>query len=181
MLPTFDQKSPSQLSWEQRLLKNASGPRGQLKPEYQELKFTLHRKLLLVHSDNALAHYHLGFAYGVTGHSRDEISEYLAAAKLGLSKWDLFLNLGLAYLGQNDWPKAINALQTAVLRGPNHPEAHFNLAIAYERGNRLREARQEIMVSLRLARFFFGLLRLDEPDSRSAKKPAATLTALATT
>src|ERR1700738_4690692 len=46
MLPTFDQKSPSQLSWEQRLLKNASGPRGQLKPEYQELKFTLHRKLL---------------------------------------------------------------------------------------------------------------------------------------
>ncbi len=46
MLPTFDQRSPSQLSWEQRLLKNASGPRGQLKPEYQELKFTLHRKLL---------------------------------------------------------------------------------------------------------------------------------------
>jgi pilus assembly protein CpaF len=46
MLPTFDQKSPSQLSWEQRLLKNASQPRGQLKPEYQELKFTLHRKLL---------------------------------------------------------------------------------------------------------------------------------------
>src|SRR5450432_2529 len=46
MLPTFDQKSPSQLSWEQRLLKNANQPRGQLKPEYQELKFTLHRKLL---------------------------------------------------------------------------------------------------------------------------------------
>ena len=112
---------------------------------------TLHRKVLLVHSDNALAHYHLGFAYGMTGHSRDEISEYLAAAKLGLSKWDLFLNLGLAYLGRDDWPKAINALRTAVLRGPDHPEAHFNLAIAYERGNRLREALQEIMVSLRLA------------------------------
>ena len=46
MLPTFDQKSPAQLSWEQRLLKNSSQPRQSLKPEYQELKFTLHRKLL---------------------------------------------------------------------------------------------------------------------------------------
>jgi pilus assembly protein CpaF len=46
MLPTFDQKSPSQLSWEQRLLKNSGQQRNSLKPEYQELKFTLHRKLL---------------------------------------------------------------------------------------------------------------------------------------
>ncbi len=47
MLPTFDQRSPSQLSWEQRLLKNSGGSqKNHLKPEYQELKFTLHRKLL---------------------------------------------------------------------------------------------------------------------------------------
>jgi pilus assembly protein CpaF len=50
MLPTFDSKpSPSggaQLSWEQRLLKTSTQNRGSLKPEYQELKFTLHRKLL---------------------------------------------------------------------------------------------------------------------------------------
>jgi pilus assembly protein CpaF len=50
MLPTFDAKpAPSgspQLSWEQRLLKTSSQNRGSLKPEYQELKFTLHRKLL---------------------------------------------------------------------------------------------------------------------------------------
>src|SRR3954452_18950790 len=46
MLPTYDQKSPSQLSWEQRLLKNSGQQRQSLKPEYQELKFTLHRKLL---------------------------------------------------------------------------------------------------------------------------------------
>ncbi len=46
MLPTHDQRSPAQLSWEQRLLKNSGQPRQSLKPEYQELKFTLHRKLL---------------------------------------------------------------------------------------------------------------------------------------
>ena len=46
MLPTVDQNNPQQLSWEQRLLKNAGRPKSVLRPEYQELKFTLHRKLL---------------------------------------------------------------------------------------------------------------------------------------
>ncbi len=39
-------KSGQQLSWEQRLLRNAGRPKTALKPEYQEFKFTLHRKLL---------------------------------------------------------------------------------------------------------------------------------------
>jgi pilus assembly protein CpaF len=42
----LDNASKSQLSWEQRLLKNTSKPKVALKPEFQELKFTLHRKLL---------------------------------------------------------------------------------------------------------------------------------------
>ncbi len=46
MSTSLDSGSKTQLSWEQRLLKNAGKPKVQLKPEYQELKFTLHRKLL---------------------------------------------------------------------------------------------------------------------------------------
>jgi pilus assembly protein CpaF len=46
MISPIDSGSKQQLSWEQRLLKNAGKPKVQLKPEYQELKFTLHRKLL---------------------------------------------------------------------------------------------------------------------------------------
>ncbi len=49
MLPNTDQRGPQttqQMNWEQRLLKNAGRSKGSLKPEYQELKFTLHRKLL---------------------------------------------------------------------------------------------------------------------------------------
>jgi tetratricopeptide (TPR) repeat protein len=111
----------------------------------------LHRKVLRAHNDNALAHYHLGFAYGMAARTTEEINEYVAAAKLGLNKWDLFLNLGLAYLDQNNWPRAIKTLRTAVALGPNHPEAHFDLAIAYERSNSLREALQEITASLLLA------------------------------
>jgi len=111
----------------------------------------LHRKVLLADNDDALAHYHLGFAYGMTEQSTDEINEYLASARLGLRKWDLFLNLGIAYLNQKDWPKATNALRNAVFLGPDHPEAHYNLAFAYERDNALPKALQEITVSLRLA------------------------------
>jgi Flp pilus assembly protein TadD len=121
----------------------------------------LHQKVLRAHNDNALAHYHLGFAYGMTGRTTEEISGYLAAARLGLDKWDLFLNLGLAYLSQNDWPKAIKTLQTAVSLGRDHPEAHLNLALAYEKGHRLREALLEITASLRLAP--------EDPDEQNTK------------
>ncbi|MBV8454492.1 MAG: hypothetical protein JOZ29_19790, partial [Deltaproteobacteria bacterium] len=58
----------------------------------------LHRQVLARHPYNALAHYHLGFAYGMAGQTQEEICEYLAAVNLGLANWDLFLNLGLAYL-----------------------------------------------------------------------------------
>jgi len=87
----------------------------------------------------------------MSGLTAGEITEYLDAVRLGLDKWDLFLNLGVAYLAQNESLKASNALQTAVLLGPGHPEAHFNLAIAYERQSKLREALQEITISLCLA------------------------------
>src|ERR1700676_2200470 len=48
MFSTLDNanKNTQQVSWEQRLLKNAGRGKTSLKPEYQELKFTLHRKLL---------------------------------------------------------------------------------------------------------------------------------------
>ena len=49
MLPSLEKTSTtqtSQLTWEQRLMKNQGRGKGSLKPEYQELKFTLHRKLL---------------------------------------------------------------------------------------------------------------------------------------
>jgi pilus assembly protein CpaF len=47
MIPTIDSRpGTQQMSWEQRLLRNAGRPKAALKPEYQEFKFTLHRKLL---------------------------------------------------------------------------------------------------------------------------------------
>jgi tetratricopeptide (TPR) repeat protein len=121
----------------------------------------LHRKLLQAHPDDALAHYHLGFAYGMTGRTPQEIDEYLRAVRLGLRQWDLFLDLGLAYFEQQDYANAIAALETAVALGPKHAEAHFNLALAYEKSSRLTDAMKEIVASLQLAPA--------DPDMRNTK------------
>jgi pilus assembly protein CpaF len=44
--PDKNSKSTQQVSWEQRLLKNVGRQKTNVTPEYQELKFTLHRKLV---------------------------------------------------------------------------------------------------------------------------------------
>jgi pilus assembly protein CpaF len=44
--PEKNGKATQQVSWEQRLLKNVGRQKSNIKPEYQELKFTLHRKLV---------------------------------------------------------------------------------------------------------------------------------------
>jgi tetratricopeptide (TPR) repeat protein len=111
----------------------------------------LHRRLLQSEGNNALAHYHLGFAYGMVGRTNEEISEYRAAISLGLKSWDLFLNLGLAYFDKHDLAAATAAFETAVSLGPQHAETHFNLAVVYEQENRLDEALQQIIASLVLA------------------------------
>ncbi len=46
MLSVADSGPARPLSWDQRLLQHAGRPRGAMRPEFQELKFTLHRKLV---------------------------------------------------------------------------------------------------------------------------------------
>jgi pilus assembly protein CpaF len=45
-MPTTPDTKPQSASWEQRLMRNPARSRTILKPEYQELKFALHRKLV---------------------------------------------------------------------------------------------------------------------------------------
>ena len=100
----------------------------------------LHREVLRKHPENALAHYHLGFAEGMVGDRTQELDEYRRAAALGLSSWDLFLNTGLALFENGSLQAATDALRLAVRLGPSHPESHFNLGLIYERRNMLAEA-----------------------------------------
>jgi len=110
----------------------------------------LHRRLLRSRPNDALAYYHLGFAYGMVGRGAEEIEEYQRAVTLGLDSWDLFLNLGLAYTDRQEWSNAAEALEHAVRLAPERPETHFNLALVYERENKLSEALKEIIISRRL-------------------------------
>lgn len=112
----------------------------------------IRRHLIVIkeHPANALAHYHLGFAYGVTGRHRLELAEYEKAISLGFDDWQIFLNLGLLYLENGQLTDATEVLRLATLLGPEHPEAHFNLGVAYERRGMYEPAEQQLLLSLQL-------------------------------
>src|SRR5271156_1314444 len=109
-----------------------------------------HKIVIKEHPDNALAHYHLGFSYGLMGQHPQELAEYEKAIGLGLDDWQLFLNLGLLYLEVGNPHAAMEVLRLATLLGPNRAETHFNLGLAYQRMEMLGEAEQEVLLSLQM-------------------------------
>ena len=143
--------------------------------DYREA-IAAHQRVLAAHPDDALAYYHLGFAFGMTGDRIDEIADYRRAAALGLRQWDLYLNLGRALLEANDYDAASNALNTAVALAPERPESHFNLALAYERRGMFAVAQEQLQASLQLdpkqpdARNMMGLIYAEERDFSRARQ-----------
>jgi Flp pilus assembly protein TadD len=135
-----------------------------------------HQRLIEAHPDDAIAHYHLGFAYGMTGDRAREIAEYRKAAALGLRQWDLYLNLGRALIEAGNFDEASNVLNTAVVLAPGRPESHYNLGLAYERRGMFAAARDELQASLRLdpkqpdARNMVGLVYAEEGDYSHARE-----------
>jgi Flp pilus assembly protein TadD len=134
----------------------------------------LHEEVVREHPDDALAHYHLGFAQGMIGNRSAEIREYQRAAALRLRNWDLFLNLGLAQLENGDLVAATDSLQQAVLLGETHSESHFNLALVYERRGMHADAEREMLASLQLnprqpdARNLMGVIYAHEGRTAAA-------------
>jgi tetratricopeptide (TPR) repeat protein len=135
-----------------------------------------HLVVIREHPENALAHYHLGFAYGITGQHRRELNEYRRAIDLGLDDWQLFLNMGLVYLEDGQQENATEVLRLATLLGPYQPETHFNLGLTYERRGMLNDAEQEMLFSLRLnpreadARNALGLIYAEEGRYKLARE-----------
>jgi tetratricopeptide (TPR) repeat protein len=100
--------------------------------------------------ENALAYYHLGFAYGMVGDHQRELDDYQKAVGLGLTNWDLFLNMGLVYMESGRLDSASQVLQLAALLAPYRWETHFNLALLKERLGMYQKAEQELLLSLRI-------------------------------
>jgi tetratricopeptide (TPR) repeat protein len=135
-----------------------------------------HQIVIQEHPERALAYYHLGFAYGVIGNHQRELADYQKAVELGLSDWELFLNMGLLYTETNHLDDASAVLRLAALLGPYHPETHFNLGLVYERLGIFQQAEQEILLSLRLdpgqvdARNTLGLIYAEEGNYQRAQE-----------
>jgi tetratricopeptide (TPR) repeat protein len=123
-----------------------------------------HQLVIKEHPDNALAHYHLGFSYGLMGEHQQELAEYQDAIELGLGDWQLFLNLGLLYLEAGNQNAAMQVLRLATLLGPDRPETHFNLGLAYQRLGMLDQAEQEILLSVQI-----------DPDQIDARNTLGTI------
>jgi Flp pilus assembly protein TadD len=141
----------------------------------------LHAELVRAHPDNALVHYHLGFALGMVGDIRGEEREYRRARALGLENWDLFLNLGLAQLENGDLDGATESIRHAVLLGEDHTEPHLNLALIEERRGMLADAEHETLAALRLsptepaARNLLGVIYVQQGNVARAESTWAAL------
>ncbi len=123
-----------------------------------------HELVIKKHPDNALAHYHLGFCYGLLGQHQRELAEYEKAVNLGLDDWQLFLNLGLLYLEVGNPHAAMEVLKLATLLGPARSETHFNLGLAYQKLGRLAQAEQEVLQSVEI-----------DPQQADARNTLATI------
>ena len=164
-----DSPSPGEICDEEadRLLSNGESQKA----------MELHEKIVKKNPDDALAHYHLGFAYGQIERYDLEVSEYKEAVSLGLKKAEMYYNLGIA-LGENfhDYPGAIAAFQEAVRLKPTEAEFHYNLGLAYLLNEEKEAAEKELREAIRIepkhvqARISLGDLYADRKEFEKAKE-----------
>lgn len=78
------------------------------------------------------------------------IDSYKEAIALDPINPNLRINLGEVYMLQKDYKNAIETFKLAVLAKENHPNSHFNLAIAYKEDNQIDKAKLEMNTTLKL-------------------------------
>ncbi|MBN1104491.1 MAG: tetratricopeptide repeat protein [Deltaproteobacteria bacterium] len=135
----------------------------------------LHQGILEKEPTNALALYHIGYAYGRKGDHEKEAALYEKALDLGFRKEDLFFNLGMAYGETNRIDRAIEAFRRGVEAYPNSADNHFGLALAYQRSGTDDDLAEKMFLrtieldpSFPEARFYLSLLYADNGHVRKA-------------
>ena len=110
-----------------------------------------HEQIVRENPNFALAHYHLGYAYGFKEKHDREIEEYEKAIQLGLKKFDLFYNLGMAYAEYlMDYDKALEVFKQAERMDPKNDEIHYALGLAYWFKETESEAAAEFLKTINL-------------------------------
>jgi len=141
--------------------------------DYQEA-IRLHQEILETEPDNALALYHLGYAYGQLADHEREVCFYERAVALGYTEGNIFFNLGMAYGELNRIVEAVGVFQKALQLDPNSADNHFGLALAYQRGVKDRQAEEEFLKAIELdpvhvdARLYLSMLYADRGEMQKA-------------
>jgi tetratricopeptide (TPR) repeat protein len=134
----------------------------------------LHQRFLEKEPGNALALYHLGYAYGQTGDHRKEVVYYEKAIGLGFEQDLVFFNAGMAYGELNQGEKSIRAFKKALDIDPASNDNLFGLAMAYQRNANDRLAEREFLKVIESdpghldARLHLSMLYADRGDLQSA-------------
>ena len=130
-----------------------------------ETAISLHERFLESKPENALALYHLGYAYGQTGEHLKEVSYYERAIAHGFKNDRIFFNLGMAYAELNDVEKSVGAFRKALEIDPDSADNHFGLAMAYyQMGIADKQAEEEFLNAIKIdpghvdARLYLSLL-----------------------
>jgi len=109
-----------------------------------EAAILAHEKLLRESPDNALALYHLGYAYGRMGNHPKEIEFYNRAVSLGLKTEQIYFNLGMAY-GESGLPDhAARAFLKGLELNPKSVDNRFGLAMTYHQKGETKKAVAEL-------------------------------------
>lgn len=99
-----------------------------------------HLRVLNEEPENALAHYHLGYAYGQLGQHVGEVQEYERALDLGLTREDVLFNLGMAYAELGALDKAEQTLRRVITIAPDSSDNHEALGMVYYEQRHFDEA-----------------------------------------
>src|SRR5882762_8798889 len=102
---------------------------------------------------NALANYYYGVMLWKKGR-REQNAEEMHSAEAHLKKaiecdgtlGEAYVQLGILYNAQGNWPAALEAFQKAVAAQPKLGTGHYNLSLEYRRLGEMEKAEQEMSV-----------------------------------
>jgi tetratricopeptide (TPR) repeat protein len=134
-----------------------------------------HERVLEKDPMNALALYHLGYAYGQIGDYRKEVFYYEKAIALGFNSDHIYFNLGMAYGELSEIEKSISAFKKSLEINPESSDTHFGLAMAYyQKGFADKMAEEEFLKAIDIepthidARLFLSILYADKGEIQKA-------------
>ena len=109
------------------------------------------KRFVSLHPGNALAHYYYAVSLAKQSGQQQANSaaieaELHKAIELDPRLGSAYLQLGILYSGQKEFPEAINAFQKAIEVTPLPDEAHYRLAQVYRQTGEAEKARKEMEI-----------------------------------